>query len=111
MAATITVDESMGGSPSRPSKVHRVSVGADASYPTGGYDFSLGAGHEGENIVAVIPQPASGNTNGKLGEYDYALDKLLFVDEAGAEVTGTTDLSTSGPGSGLETIVCIVITE
>ena len=111
MAATIAIAESLGGSASRPTKIHRVTVAADASYTTGGYDFALPAGNEGQNIVAVIPQPEFANTNGKLAQYDYAADKLLLLTEAGVEVGNGVDLSSSGAGGGAETIVVIVITE
>lgn len=104
MAATIAVVESAGQAPSRPTNVRRVTVLGDSSYPSGGYAFSLGDGFEGEDILAVIPQPAEGNANAKVGEYDYAVDKLLFLDGALAEVTGATDVST-------QTITCIVVTQ
>lgn len=93
MAATIAVQESGGAKPSAPQTVHRVLVTADNSYPSGGYDFALPQANQGENIVAVIVDVNEANTNGKLGRYDYAADKLLFVTIAGAEVAGTTDLT------------------
>jgi hypothetical protein len=93
MAATIAVQESGGAKPSAPQTVHRVLVTADGSYPSGGYDFALPIGNAGENIVSVVIEPNEANTNAKFGRYDYAADKVVLIDAAGAEIAGAVDLT------------------
>lgn len=93
VTAVITENEVGGKSASTPLRVRRMTVTADDLYPTGGFPFTLGAAAAGENILAVMPQAASGNAAAKFAEYDYQNDKLLFLDLEGVEIADMTDIT------------------
>lgn len=92
VTATIAVADLAGKAASTPLRVRRVTVTADDQYPTGGFALAPSL-PSGEVVVGVVPQPASGNTNAKHGEYDYATGKLLFVDGDGVEIVNLTTIT------------------
>lgn len=92
MAATIAVQETAGQRASAPTFTERINVTGDTSYPTGGYPLGLATLFPGRTVVAVHVQPNTGGT-GIFFQYDYSLDQLLFLDGAGAEVAGATNVS------------------
>lgn len=91
VTAVIAIADIAGKSASEPLRVRRLTVTADDDYPTGGF-LVTGDLPTGEVVVGVVPQPATGNTNGKHGQYDYAAGKVLFLTGAGVEVANLTSI-------------------
>lgn len=97
-AGDITVVSENNLKPLAPTPVDVVTVEGPASYATGGLKLDLNdpaaiAKLRGREIISVLVEPAFGNANAKFGQYDYANDKLIFLDGALAEIAATTDLT------------------
>ena len=93
MAATITLQDTIGEVPSAPTFVARIRVQGDASYPqaTGGYPLGLDTLLPGKTILGVTMSVVADLTPSDIGcVYDRANDKLkCFVISTGTEVADT----------------------
>lgn len=98
-AAAITVADQGGQAQSHPSFMDRVSFAGEASYPTGGMEFTLGFAEKlksGRTILGIVAGDCGGfvpvfvpGSPGKVKVYESDIDQ----DQPLKEVTNATDLS------------------
>lgn len=105
-AEDVTLVATAGQKASAPTYIDRVTIEGPASYPTGGWDPSaaLALALPGRSIQDVRLDENDGNANAVRGLFVHASGLIRYLDEAGAEVANTTDLTG-------ETHTAIVISE
>lgn len=92
MAATVTLQATLGNQPMAPTFIDRVRVQGDASYTAGGYALGLATKLPGKTILQAVANPQVASDWGFA--YDRTNDKLkVFVLSTGLEVAGAVDLS------------------
>lgn len=98
-AGDVTLVSTGGRKPTAPTYIDNVDVEGLASYTTGGQALGLALKLPGRSILAVIVKEVGAGAAAKHARFvgDPTLtvptDKLIFVDEAGAEIANTTDLT------------------